>query len=186
MLEEKMERMIASLVMALVLIGAGFCFAGDKEESKMNDRIKIWSVEAGGFVETTRIEKSDAEWKAELPPEVYRITRGHGTEMACSGAHWKNDGEGIYRCVACGTDLFVSKTKYSSGTGWPSFFEPVNEANIGTRRDMSLGMVRSEVHCERCGGHLGHVFNDGPKPTGDRYCINSLSLDFVEMDLDEQ
>lgn len=180
-----MGRMTKLLVLTMALAGAGFGLADDNEEPEMNDRIRVWSVEANAFVETTRVEKSDAEWKAELAPEVYEITRGHATEMACSGAHWKNEGEGVYRCAACGNDLFVSKTKFSSGTGWPSFFEPVNDANIGTKRDMSYGMVRTEVHCQRCGGHLGHVFSDGPKPTGQRYCINSLSLDFVEMNLDE-
>lgn len=158
--------------------------AADGKDPKMKKDIKVYSVEQGGMIETTRIDKSDAEWKEELSPEVYKILRRKGTEMACSGAYWKNDSEGVYRCAGCGTDLFVSSTKFTSSSGWPSFFQPVHDANIGTMRDTSFNMIRIEVHCERCGGHLGHIFDDGPKPTGKRYCINSLSLDFVEIDVD--
>lgn len=127
---------------------------------------------------TDRIEKSEAEWRAELTPEQYRVLREEGTEPAWSGGLVDNKEPGTYRCAGCGLALFSSETKYPSGTGWPSFWAPIDEDRVERREDRSLGMMRTEAHCPRCGGHLGHVFPDGPEPTGERYCINSVSLDF--------
>jgi len=131
---------------------------------------------------TAKINKSESEWKAELTAEEYRVLREKGTERAFTGDLLDNKKEGIYVCAACQTKLFDSKTKFKSGTGWPSFYSPINEGNVAILKDTSYGMVREEVVCSTCDGHLGHVFPDGPEPTGLRYCINSVSLDFEEED----
>ena len=125
-----------------------------------------------------KIEKPDSQWKVELSPEAYEVLRKHGTERPFTGKLLDNHEQGVYVCGACGLDLFSSDTKFDSGSGWPSFYAPLQPDKVATTTDSSYGMKRVEVHCPRCGGHLGHVFEDGPNPTGLRYCINSASLDF--------
>lgn len=131
-------------------------------------------------VHVPKIVKSDAEWQKELPPNAYNITRHDDTEMAFSGQYWNNHEQGLYRCICCGTALFSSDTKFESGTGWPSFYQPIAEENVESIDDTTFGMRRTAVECTRCGAHLGHVFSDGPRPTGQRYCMNSASLKFVK------
>jgi peptide-methionine (R)-S-oxide reductase len=127
-----------------------------------------------------KIRKSDSQWREELTPEQYRVLRQAGTERAFTGDLWDEHGEGVYRCAGCGAELFSSDAKFDSGTGWPSFYEAADDAAVETARDWKMVMPRTEVRCSRCGGHLGHVFNDGPRPTGKRYCINSCALQLEE------
>ena len=131
---------------------------------------------------TYEVEKSDAEWKSELSPEQFQVLRQAGTERAFTGKYWDCHDDGIYRCAACGAELFDSDTKFESGTGWPSFTEPLIAEAVELVSDISHGMVRTEVRCRRCGSHLGHVFNDGPQPTGQRFCMNSASLELSPRD----
>ena len=124
------------------------------------------------------VQKDDHTWKKELTSEEFRVLREKGTEVAFTGKYYKHDDDGVYRCAGCGAELFRSDEKYNSGSGWPSFYAPASESNVVIQKDYSHGMVREEVLCAQCGGHLGHVFEDGPQPTGLRYCINSVSLEF--------
>ncbi|MBE0576408.1 MAG: peptide-methionine (R)-S-oxide reductase MsrB [Desulfuromonadales bacterium] len=161
------------VIMLFAGLSAGISLATAAEE------IKVYSVEQGRYVMTEKVDKSAAEWREQLTREEYHILREKGTEPAFTGKYDKHYAKGIYHCAGCGLELFSSADKFDSGTGWPSFTAPVAAENIATKDDSSFFISRTEVLCARCGGHLGHVFNDGPKPTGLRYCMNSASLEFV-------
>jgi len=147
-------------------------------------RVKVFDKSGNlvGPVETARVEKTDAEWRAQLTPPQFEVARGKGTERPFCGTLLDNKTTGVYTCICCRLPLFTSDAKFHSGTGWPSFFQPIADENVVTHEDRSYGMRRVEILCARCDAHLGHVFEDGPRPTGLRYCVNSESLDFAESD----
>jgi peptide-methionine (R)-S-oxide reductase len=158
-------------------------WADQKPASEPGGLVRIENFSAAGksegTVEVPKIIKSDAEWRAQLTPLAFQVARQAGTEQPFSGEYDHNHADGLYQCICCGTALYDSHTKFDSGTGWPSFYKAISRYNVGEARDLSLGMLRQAVSCKRCDAHLGHVFDDGPNPTGLRYCMNSVSLHFV-------
>ena len=169
------KKLYAAMAVFFILIGMLWLWGGQKKEKQKE---KGMQEEKGVQEKIEKIEKSEEEWKALLDEFTYSITREKGTERAFTGKYWDHKEKGIYYCVACNLELFSSETKFRSGTGWPSFTSVIKKAHVEEKRDLTYGMVRTEVICARCDSHLGHLFPDGPKPSGLRYCINSASLRF--------
>ena len=171
--------LLAGTVAGGVAVSGSLAVPAGATEGSAPAWVRVYSVEKRNYVMSQTVMKTNEEWKKILTPEQYHILREKGTERPFSGKYDKNHEHGVYRCAACGLDLYRSEEKYDSGTGWPSFTAPIADSNVLTRPDNSIFSHRTEVLCPRCGGHLGHVFDDGPKPTGKRYCMNSAALQFV-------
>ena len=169
---------ILSIILAVTLSACGQSRNVNKQDKNMNTNIKPENPYYS-HTDTTKLNLSDAEWKKILPEDLYEVSRHAATERPFTGQYWNSDTKGTYYCAACGRKLFRSEAKFASTCGWPSFFEQDDKNSTVQRQDLSLGMVRTEVLCGRCGGHLGHIFDDGPPPTGKRYCMNSIAMDFV-------
>ncbi len=183
------KQMIVPMLILLSVSALALIFAGNSgylkssvAQAETESGEKMAAKKMSNKMGMKKIQKSDQEWRKELTEEEYYILREKGTERAFTGKYYKTKDAGVYVCAACGNELFSSDTKYESGSGWPSYYQPVSSESVEENSDMTLGMIRTEVSCARCGGHLGHVFDDGPQPTGLRYCINSAALDFVAAD----
>lgn len=177
------------IIIAFLFLISGIlsaCSNGGSEQASIDTlqtkpgKIRLYSVAAKGYIMSEKVIKTEAEWRKLLSRAQYHVTRENGTEQPFTGDTWNNHEQGIYQCIGCGNDLYSSEHKYESGTGWPSFTQPIAPENITTRPDNSLFTRRTEVICSRCDAHLGHVFEDGPKPTGLRYCMNSAAMKFVK------